>query len=488
MNKQLIISASCLVGALLVLLAQQPINLFNIASITLATLAIGMFVTSLKKWQEETAAHREQISQQQTKELTQISVACSALDSLFSDKTAELENRLATNAQHSASIMSRAEEIYHESKSMMTKQANDLSAITNNILANQAQNRSETIQHITRVEEMVGQLSSQQNESHKGLTKQNETLFTELSSTLSQMDSQLESIKEKHNTDHQESTSQIERTYGKTQEITDSLNALREVTFEKIQILESKADELHAGIGIIKNSQNQNETKLGKLGDAITAVAEVQKNNQKGLHELFKDNSIQLVKIIEGVAGMDNLLDHTNQIVSQISLVSENLEALTKQTTEEGKVIADLQHKTNSIGEISISTQEILTAHKDSLVNSLSSLSHVQAMISSICLSKEQDRNSKCWESKQGQVTKLFEPGRLQKIIDPQNETEILFQYNEAEQTVTSDTNIKGKLRYRNINSVLGCPVTGWEFDDRGKVKVEFSYDKMGQLKERITN
>ena len=80
-----------------------------------------------------------------------------------------------------------------------------------------------------------------------------------------------------------------------------------------------------------------------------------------------------------------------------------------------------------------------------------------------------------------GSVTKIFSPGKLGKVIDKNNDTEINYIYNE-DKTITSETHINGLLRYRVFHSDYGAPLDGISYDTNGKILNHYKYDSNGQI------
>jgi hypothetical protein len=89
------------------------------------------------------------------------------------------------------------------------------------------------------------------------------------------------------------------------------------------------------------------------------------------------------------------------------------------------------------------------------------------------------------WTIQQGNVRRIFEPGRLVRIADAKMDTEHVYKY-EEDGTVVGEVYAAGIRRYLIRTTQLGAPLAGFVYDEDGNVEVEYSYDAVGQVAARV--
>lgn len=134
-------------------------------------------------------------------------------------------------------------------------------------------------------------------------------------------------------------------------------------------------------------------------------------------------------------------------------------------------------------------TNTNLSAIKSCLDGVVFSIANLRLLLNVLKLGNGQkDFTGDEWILDQGNVLKAFEPGQITRVLDKEAETETIFTYDADTSYVTSDFYVKGRLKYKTKSSLFGNPLQGYEFDDNGNIRMEYKYDEMGQLLERIAS
>jgi hypothetical protein len=278
------------------------------------------------------------------------------------------------------------------------------------------------------------------------------------------------------------------------------IKTIGQQSIEKIELGNSTLASQNDSIAQESKSILEGASQKIKTVDALVQLtSEAIKDQVQSLGGLVASNH---VKIEEGLTRqVGDQAQHQRLVVERVDNAIDCLSGKLEQHDKQAQIALELFGK--KIEDDLDSSGATLNRKYDRLVEQLEEVADAQRTqisfngsaltpedlhllaVPLLPLSSGDTYGADAWEFDDGNIARVYSPGKLLSVYDKSSDTRTLYSHDDQEQTVTSDIEVGGKLRYRTVSSHLGAPVKGWEFDGRGKMKVEYSYDDNGQLMDK---
>jgi hypothetical protein len=129
-------------------------------------------------------------------------------------------------------------------------------------------------------------------------------------------------------------------------------------------------------------------------------------------------------------------------------------------------------------------TEETLSAFAELLGSAMMEVYLARVRLNQMQKDLKFKLNGEDWILYDGNIRKLFKPGKLAHVHDSETNTDMFYEYNKDD-TVTIIIKINGATRYEIVANCSGIPMEGTEYGGDGVPKALYKYNQKGQVVER---
>ena len=154
--------------------------------------------------------------------------------------------------------------------------------------------------------------------------------------------------------------------------------------------------------------------------------------------------------------------------------------------SDSGKLVSVIEEKMEKIQQKFDNLQDATIQQAESLKQEIITSQFQQSMNAEkiISLLNYNDPNlspeNSHWILEAEKFKKIYEPGRIEKVISDNGETEL--QYSYKDESIICEKYINGQLVAKTTFNQYAVPINGCLYDENSEITNEFQYDSLGQL------